>query len=131
MDNKVDENQLSELNQIGQIALTVKDLDRVVAFYRDRLGLTFFFQVPNMAFFDCAGVRLMLGTPEDEEAPGGNSIIYFRVPDIQAAAQALREKGVGFKSEPHLVAKMEDHDLWMAFFEDPEGNTLALMCEVR
>ncbi len=124
---------MSGLSKIGQIAVTVHDLDRAVAFYRDRVGLPFQFQVPNMAFFDCDGVRLMLGLPEDEDGDGeqGSSILYFRVDEIQSAAQALDERGVEFVSEPHLVAQMEDHELWMAFFKDSEGNTMALMSEVR
>ena len=120
-----------ELNEIGQIAVTVSDLDRAVKFYRDNLGLEFLFQVPNMAFFNCAGVRLMLSLPEGEDINLGSSIIYFRVADIQEMAQSMADRGTSFKSIPHLVAKMKDHDLWMAFFEDSEGNTMALMSEVR
>ena len=48
-----------------------------------------------------------------------------------AAHAALKAKGVTFESEPRLIAKMPDHDLWMAFFKDTENNTLALMCELR
>jgi predicted enzyme related to lactoylglutathione lyase len=120
----------SSLSEIGQIAVRVSDLDRALKFYRDNLGLPFLFQVPGMAFFDCAGVRLLLGLPENGEAKKENSIIYFRVADIDAAKQAMDDRGTNFTSEPHLVARMEDHDLWMAFFEDSEGNTMALMSEV-
>jgi predicted enzyme related to lactoylglutathione lyase len=120
----------SSLNEIGQIAVRVSDLDRALKFYRDNLGLPFLFQVPGMAFFDCAGVRLLLGLPENGEAKKENSIIYFRVTDIDATKQAMEDRGTIFTSVPHLVARMEDHDLWMAFFEDSEGNTMALMSEV-
>jgi methylmalonyl-CoA/ethylmalonyl-CoA epimerase len=83
----------------------------------------------SLAFFDCAGVRLLLDRPEGEfDHP--SSVIYFRVADIQPAYEALRARGVTFRGEPHLIAKMPDHDLWMAFFDDTEGNTLAVMCEV-
>lgn len=119
------------LNGIGQIAVTVSNLDRAVEFYQENLGLDFLFQVPTMAFFDCAGIRLMLSLPESENTKRGSSIIYFRVADIEATTQAMVATGTRFKAEPHLVAEMEDHDLWMAFFEDSEGNTMALMSEVR
>jgi predicted enzyme related to lactoylglutathione lyase len=119
------------LSRIGQIAVTAKDLDRAVAFYRDTFGMSFLFQVPNMAFFDCAGIRLMLGVPDAPEFDHPSSILYFTVDDIQRAHATLAQRGVDFRSEPHRIAKMPDHDLWMAFFRDSEGNTLALMSEVR
>jgi methylmalonyl-CoA/ethylmalonyl-CoA epimerase len=118
------------LGQIGQIAVNVHDVDAAVEFYRDKLGMQFLFQVPNMAFFDCDGVRLMLGVPEKPEFDHPSSIIYFKVGDIQDAHQTLRGSGVEFVSEPRLVAPMEDHDLWLAFFKDLDGNMLALMSEV-
>jgi methylmalonyl-CoA/ethylmalonyl-CoA epimerase len=117
------------LAQIGQIALPARDLDRAVAFYRDTLGVPFLFRVPNLAFFDCAGVRLMLGTPEGPEQERAGSTLYFRVADIRAAYQALRERGGAFVDEPHVIAHMDTYDLWMAFFRDTEGNTHAIMSE--
>ena len=120
------------ISQIGQIAVIVHDLDRAVAFYRDVLGLRLLFQVPpKMAFFDCGGVRLMLSLPEEAEFDHPGSVLYYKVDDIQRAWAALRAGGADLREEPHLLAKMPDHDLWMAFFRDTEGNTLALMSEVR
>lgn len=119
------------ITKIGQIALTVRDLPAAVAFYRDTLGLALLFEVPNMAFFDAGNVRLMLGRPESDAAPVANSILYYQVPDIQAAHALLVARGVTFLGAPHHVAKLPDHDLWMAFLRDPEGNTLGLMSEVR
>jgi predicted enzyme related to lactoylglutathione lyase len=120
------------ISQIGQIAVIVHDLDRAVAFYRDVLGLRLLFQVPpKMAFFDCGGVRLMLSLPEEAEFDHPGSVLYYKVDDIHGAWAALREGGADLREEPHLLAKMPDHDLWMAFFRDTEGNTLALMSEVR
>lgn len=118
------------LSQIGQIAGNARDLDRAVTFYRDALGMSHLFTVPKMAFFDCAGIRLMLGVAEKAEFDHPSSILYFKVGDIQAAHQALSGRGVAFRSEPHLVAKLPDHELWMAFFGDSEGNTHALMSEI-
>jgi methylmalonyl-CoA/ethylmalonyl-CoA epimerase len=118
------------LSQIGQVAVTVKDLDSGVAFYRDALGMRFLFEVPNMAFFDCSGVRLMLAGPSGGVEQRANSIIYFQVNDIHDAFQALSERDVGFVNDPHLVARMGDQELWMAFFEDVDGNVLALMGEI-
>ena len=118
------------LSSIGQIAITITNLERAVAFYRDTLGLKLLFQVPGLAFFDCAGIRLMLS---GAEKPGEqySSILYFRVPDILAAARTLESRGAPFDQQPHLVARMPDHDLWMAFFRDPDRNLLALMSEVE
>lgn len=113
---------------IRQIAVVVKDLDRATAFYRDALGFTFLFAAPpRLAFFDVGGIRLMLdGAPEPGfDHPG--SILYFDVPDVRAAYADLRAKGVPFVDEPHVVAPMPAGDLWMSFFNDPEGNTMAIM----
>ena len=120
-----------ELSVIGQIAVPVTDLERAVTFYRDTLGMKFLFQVPNLAFFDCAGVRLMLDIPEDGSGERGSSVIYFKVDDIQRAYASLVSQGVTCQGTPHLIAKMPDHDLWMAFFRDPDENLLALMSEVH
>ena len=118
------------LSAIGQIGITITDVERAVAFYRDALGLKLLFQVPGMAFFDCAGIRLMLSGAENPGAEH-SSILYFRVPDIQDAAKTLEGCGVPFDQPPHLVARMPRHDLWMAFFRDPDRNLLALMSEIE
>jgi methylmalonyl-CoA/ethylmalonyl-CoA epimerase len=118
------------LGPIGQIAISVKNLDAAVAFYRDTLGLPFLFSAPpGLAFFDCAGVRLMLSLPENNKSDEHSSVIYFKVDDIQAAHQALRERGAPFDDAPHIVARMETYDLWMAFLRDPDGNLLGIMSE--
>jgi methylmalonyl-CoA/ethylmalonyl-CoA epimerase len=122
----------TRLSRIGQIAMGVKDIDRAVAFYRDRLGLPFLFAAPpRLAFFDCGGTRLMLDVPEDPAFAHPGSVLYFTVDDIEAAHREMQARGVEFKGAPHLIAKMPDHELWMAFFDDMEGNTLALMHEKR
>ena len=118
-------------SQISQIAIIVHDLPQAVAFYRDALGLRFLFEVPKMAFFDCGGVRLMLGIPETPEFDHPGSILYFKVRDLRETHQTLSARGVEFVTPPHLIAKMPDHELWMAFFRDADGNTLALMSELR
>lgn len=119
------------LGPIGQIAVPVREIERAVAFYRDVLGMRFLFQAPpGLGFFDCGGVRLMLDTPAAENA-GNASVIYYRVDDLDAAHQALLGRGVSFEAPPHMIAKLPDHELWMAFLRDPDGNLLALMSEVR
>jgi len=118
------------LTRIGQIAVTVTDIERAVLFYRDALGMRLLFQVPNMAFFDCGGIRLMLG-PAEKPAEAYSSVIYYKVDEIRKAFEILSSRGVSFEAEPHFIAKMPGHDLWMAFFRDPDRNLLALMCEVR
>ncbi|HEU5088330.1 MAG TPA: VOC family protein [Roseiflexaceae bacterium] len=117
------------VRHIGQIAMPARNLDRAVAFYRDVLGLPFLFQVPSLAFFDCDGTRLMLSTPETDEVQHHGSTLYFSVDDIQAAWQTLRQHQVNTVDEPHLIAQLETVDVWMGFFNDSEGNLLALMSE--
>jgi methylmalonyl-CoA/ethylmalonyl-CoA epimerase len=117
--------------QIGQIAVNAHDVDRATAFYSDALGLTLLFRAGPMSFFDCGGVRLMLSRPEKPEFDHPGSVLYFKVDDIDARQRAMQEKGVEFIDQPHLIARMPDHELWMTFFRDTEGNTLALMCERR
>ncbi len=117
-----------QLEEIGQVAITVLDLDRAKAFYRDTLGMEFLFDAGAMAFFQCGTVRLMIGLSEKSIMPAG-TILYFKVADIEGAHAALVEQEVIFLQPPHLVARMPDHELWMAFLQDPEGNTIGLMSE--
>jgi methylmalonyl-CoA/ethylmalonyl-CoA epimerase len=121
------------LAEIGQIAVPVADVDRAIAFYRDVLGMRFLFKAPpGLGFFDCAGVRLLLDAPAKQAQPSaGCSVIYYKVADIEGTFATLSGRGVIFEGKPHLIAKLPDHDLWMAFFRDPDGNLLALMSEVR
>jgi methylmalonyl-CoA/ethylmalonyl-CoA epimerase len=119
------------IQNIGQIAVPVTDIERAVAFYRDVLGMRFLFQAPpGLGFFDCGGVRLMLDSPAKDKA-GNASVIYYKVDDLNLAFTTLSKRGVNFDAEPHLIAKMPDHELWMAFFRDPDHNLLALMSELR
>ncbi len=119
------------LSRIGQIAVPVHDLDRAIAFYRDTLGMRFLFRAPPaLAFFDCNGVRLLLDVPEDPAFDHPASVIYYSVPDIRAAHEALLTRGVPFMREPHLIANLGSVEVWMAFFRDPDDNVLALMSEV-
>jgi methylmalonyl-CoA/ethylmalonyl-CoA epimerase len=118
------------ISRLGQIAINAHDTARATAFYRDVLGLPLLFTAGNLAFFDCGGVRLMLTPPEKPEFDHPGSILYFNVPDIKAAYGRMLAGGVRFQDEPHLIARMPNHDLWMTFFYDTEGNLLALMSEV-
>jgi methylmalonyl-CoA/ethylmalonyl-CoA epimerase len=118
--------------RIGQIAVPVSDLDRAVAFYEGTLGLRLLFRAPpGLAFFDCGGVRLMLSRPEGPDDAEHAGIIYYLVADLPAAYARLRAREVEFLDTPHRVARLADHDLWMAFCRDSEHNLLALMSEVR
>ena len=123
----------ASLRRIGQIAITVQEIERAVVFYRDVLGLRLLFQAPpGLAFFDCGGVRLMLSKAEGEGAARvGTSVLYYVVGDIDSTHHMLAGRGVAFVQSPHVVARMSDHDLWMAFFHDSEGNLLALMHEAK
>jgi methylmalonyl-CoA/ethylmalonyl-CoA epimerase len=122
----------AEITSVGQIGITVKDLARAVAFYRDVVGLKFLIETAGMAFFQCGTTRLMMTLPEKEKPESTYStIIYYKTAEITAAAEAMISKGAKFDAPPHLIAKMPDHDLWMAFLHDSEGNLLALMSEVK
>jgi methylmalonyl-CoA/ethylmalonyl-CoA epimerase len=124
------ETQDISLGKIAQIAVIVHDLERATAFYKEKLGIKHLFSVPpKMAFFDCDGIRLMLGTPERPDLDHPSSILYFKVDDIDAAYEALGKRGVPFETKPALIAPMQTYDLWLAEFRDSENNVLALMCE--
>jgi methylmalonyl-CoA/ethylmalonyl-CoA epimerase len=119
------------ITRIGQVAVVVHDLPRAVAFYRDVLGLRFLFEAPpGLAFFDCGGTRIMLTPPEGPDERQYSSILYYEVPDIQAAAETLRARGAVFEQDPHVVARLGQVELWMGFLRDPDGNALAVMSEV-
>src|SRR5438132_8587265 len=119
------------LSRIHQISIRTQDTARAVSFYRDKLGLKLLFQAPPaLAFFDCGGVRLMLA-PAEPEFDHQGSVLYFAVDDITATHTALAAAGVKFRSEPHLIAKLPDREVWLADFEDSEGNVLALMSEPK
>ena len=112
-------------SNIGQIAIQVKNLDRAVAFYRDVLGLQFLFQAPpGLAFFQCGEVRIMLETNEV-----GASTLYYKVSDLEGTYESLKMAEVDFIDEPHKIADMPDHELWMFFLHDSEGNTVSVMAE--
>lgn len=119
-----------EITGIGQIAINCHDLKRATGFYRDTLGMRLLYEFPGLAFFDCGGVRLMLAEPEKKEFDHPASIIYYRVGDIQQASRTLIDKGIELEHEPRIIATMPDHDLWMFFVRDTEGNLIGLMSEV-
>ena len=117
-----------QFEKIGQIALTVTDLARSMDFYKNTLGMRFLFETGQLAFFQCGEIRLMISAGEGK--PGRGTIIYFSVEDIHGVYEALAGRGVEFVDTPHLIAKMPDHDLWMVFLKDPDGNVLGVMCEL-
>jgi methylmalonyl-CoA/ethylmalonyl-CoA epimerase len=116
---------------VVQVMIPIEDFDRGTAFYRDTLGIPFLFAAPpQMAFFMCGSVRLLVGVmPPGQEAQRG-SAIYFQVPDIHAVFASLKESGVEFVADPHMVNRNPKSELWLAEFKDPDGNQLALMSEV-
>jgi predicted enzyme related to lactoylglutathione lyase len=122
----------TQVSEIGQIALIVGDVAQATAFYRDVLGLKFLFPAgPNMAFLAAGSVRIMLTTPQGHGEVGKNSILYFKVADLNATHAAIVARGAAKVSDPRLIAKMPDHELWMAAVRDPEGNGVELMSEIR
>jgi catechol 2,3-dioxygenase-like lactoylglutathione lyase family enzyme len=126
------EDAMTPLQSVCQISIRTKDLPAAIAFYREQLELAFLFEAgPALAFFMCGDVRLMLSVPESAEFDHPSSTIYFKVDDLDAAYEELRGRGVPFDDEPHLIANMPDHELWMAFFRDPDRNLHGLMAEIR
>jgi len=121
------------LGEIGQISRVVSDIPRAVEWYGGVLGLPHLYTFGDLAFFDCGGTRLFLSLPENGAGGGEESVLYFRVADIRAAHETLAARGVRFTAAPHLIHKHEDSGIeeWMAFFEDPDGHTLALMAQVQ
>ena len=120
------------LSEIGQIAIVVGDVAKATMFYRDVLGLKFLFAAgPNLAFLAAGSMRLMLSTPQGAGEVGKNSILYFKVKDIAATHAAIVARGAVNERAPQLTAKMPDHELWMGFVRDPEGNLVGLMEEKR
>ena len=117
------------LDQISQVALTVDDLARARNFYQNTLGLKFLFDAGTLCFFQCGNTRIMIAKPE-KPTPRGGTVLYYKVKDLQATYAALQEKGVVFLQPPHMIARMPDHDLWMAFLADPDDNKIGLMCEM-
>ncbi len=114
---------------LGQVAIRVHDVNRATVFYRDRLGLPLLFEFTGLAFFRCGDVRLMLSGAEKPEFDHPSSILYYRVPDVEASYAELAGRGVPFVGEPHVVHRTATSELWMAFFQDSEGNHAALMAE--
>ena len=112
----------------------MKDIARAEAFYKDVLGLPHMYTFGRFAFFDCGGTRLFLEEDNGIEVPGlkNDSVLYFRVPEINAAYDELQARGVSFTDAPHMIFKHPDGaEEWMAFSEDSEGGLLALMSQVR
>lgn len=116
---------------IGQLFIPVSNLERATTFYRDTLGLPFLFSAPpQMSFFQAGTVRLLVGVREDGATTVSGSMMYFRVEDIHSVHTGLASRGVTFGSAPHVVHRAATYELWLADFTDPDGNPLALMCEV-
>ena len=123
---------VSSIEGVAQVAITVSDVPRAVAFYRDAIGIP---QLPipappTMAFLSAGTVRLMISQPEPGFSPGGGTIVYYKVADIHSAAAGMKTRGVAFVRDPHLIAKLPDREIWLAELRDPDGNALALMSEI-
>ena len=118
-----------DITGVAQVALPVEDLGRAHAFYRDVLGLTSLFEVSDMAFLMAGNLRLLLGLEPDAEKRKHCSVLYFRVPNAAEGEARLRAHGVEIVGPAHLVARMPDHELWIGFFRDSEGHTMALLSE--
>lgn len=120
---------MMRLRSIGQVSISVDDLDAAVDFYGEKLGLQLLGRFPpGLSFFECDGVRIMVSSVAGESS-SGNSVLYFNVPDIREGYETLKARGVEFTHEPHVIHSAENYELWMAFFKDPDGNTMAIMDE--
>lgn len=122
---------MTNIQKVGQIGVPVKNIERAVVFYKEKLELPVLFNTDTMAFFECNGLRLLLSLPEKEQFAHPSSVVYFQVPDIKLSYKELLEKGVEFVDEPHVVAKMGQSETWMTFFKDSEDNIHALISEIH
>lgn len=120
---------MSELNGVIQVAIPARDIDRATAFYRDTLGLGLLMNGPNMAFLDCGGIRVYLDANPGSTEPGGNSLVYFRATNIQHALKTFKDSGVTIHREPHVIASLEDRDVWLMWIRDSESNLLGIIEE--
>ncbi len=124
------EESMTTLGPIGQVARTVRDIGESEEFYGRLLGLTHLYTYGDLAFFDVGGTRLYL--QRREQPSPDESVLYFRVDDIQAAHVELSARGASFRAAPHLIHRHQNGtEEWMAFFDDPEGRPLAIMAQVR
>lgn len=116
---------------VAQLLIPVTDLQRAVPYYRDVLGLPFLFEAPpQMAFFRCGAIRVLVGVPSTPAHAARGGTVYFRVSDIRGVHATLTSRGVSFQVAPHLVHRTPQVELWLSEFTDPDGNQLALMSEV-
>jgi predicted enzyme related to lactoylglutathione lyase len=122
---------MTSLSAIKQVSVNARDLPRATAFYRDSLRIRHLFDAPpQMSFFDCGGIRLLIGVAEKPGLAHPSSILYFDVADIDVACAELKGRGVKFHvGQPHLAARLPGREVWIAFFDDTEGNVMALICE--
>lgn len=122
----------ASIHSLGQLAITVSDVQKALGFYRDALELNFLFSPSeSLAFLLCGDTRLMLSTPQGAGKVGENSILYFKTNDIDGMFKSAVIKGAVVEREPQLAAQMPDHALWIAFLQDPDGNLVGLMEERR
>jgi len=115
--------------KLGQVAVNVKNVERAVSFYKNVIKLSLLFEMDGLAFFQCGNTRLLLSRPEKEEFNHPSSVLYFQVDDLNSEVSRMKVAGATFVDEPHMVAKVGNTETWMAFFNDREGNTHALMSE--
>ncbi|GGX09615.1 VOC family protein [Undibacterium macrobrachii] len=121
-----------KVSDIGQIAITVSDVSQALVFYRDVLGLEFLFSpAPTLAFLRAGSVRIMLSTPQGAGPVGANSVLYFKVNQIENVFNAIVQRGAQVERPPQLAAQMPDHALWIGFVRDPDGNLVGVMEEKR
>lgn len=121
----------SELTGVMQLAIPVKDIERAITFYRDKIGLQLLMNSPNMAFLDCGGIRIYLDANPGTVEAAKNSMIYFRTGDVEQAHSAFKQRGVTIHQHPQVIAALPDRDVWLMWIRDSEENLLGIMEERR
>ena len=125
-------NDTPGVSGLAQVALSVRNLEASVAFYRDVLGLAFLFSAPpSLAFLQCGPTRVMLNGDPQAKPPAGGPILYYAVGDIQTAFAAITAKGAPAREAPKAIANVGGREVWLGFTEDPDGHPVGLMSEVE
>ncbi len=114
------------INGVVGVVVWTDDLERMLGFYRDTLGLEPHSVRPNFVSFSWGDVKLGIGTHDKVSGVANDPfrvMVNLGVDDIEYEYQRLRRSGVVFMRPP----EQEHWGGWVATFSDPDGNGLQLL----